>query len=65
MDGWKNKLDAAVERFGLAGASDADISMVLKNHCSNGNAAEGDDKKVQNSNTDNVNGADKSELNKA
>ncbi|KAF9672133.1 hypothetical protein SADUNF_Sadunf11G0009000 [Salix dunnii] len=61
MDGWKRKLDAAVERFRLAGASEADISMVLKNHCSNGDAVEGDDKKVQNSNTDNVSEADKSE----
>jgi hypothetical protein len=61
MDDWKRKLDAAVERFRLAGASEGDISMVLKNHCSNGDAAEGDDKKVQNSNTDNVNEADKSE----
>ncbi|KAJ6725246.1 PROTEIN CLMP1 [Salix viminalis] len=66
MDGWKRKLDAAVERFRLAGASEADISMVLKNHCSNGDAVEGDDKKVQNSNTDNVSEADKSEeVNKA
>ncbi|KAJ6402002.1 hypothetical protein OIU84_014139 [Salix udensis] len=64
MDGWKNKLDAAVERFGLAGASDADISMVLKNHCSNRDAADEDDKRVQNSNTDNVNEADESEVNK-
>ncbi|CAK7351557.1 unnamed protein product [Dovyalis caffra] len=61
MDGWKNKLDAAVERFTLAGASEADISMVLKNHCSNGDAAEGDDKKFKNSDTNNVNEADKSE----
>ncbi|KAG5234712.1 cytoskeletal protein [Salix suchowensis] len=66
MDGWKRKLDAAVERFRLAGASEADISMVLKNHCSNGDAVEGDDKKVHNSNTDNVSEADKSEeVNKA
>jgi tetratricopeptide (TPR) repeat protein len=46
MDGWKKNLDAATERFKLAGASEADISMVLKNHCSNGDA-KGDDKKVQ------------------
>ncbi|KAF5728890.1 hypothetical protein HS088_TW21G01044 [Tripterygium wilfordii] len=38
--GWEKKLDAAVERFKLAGASEGDISMVLKNHCSNGEAAE-------------------------
>ncbi|XVE50923.1 hypothetical protein DITRI_Ditri01bG0202300 [Diplodiscus trichospermus] len=46
MDGWKNNLDTAVERFKLAGASEADISTVLKNHCSNGDAVEGDEKKV-------------------
>ena len=47
---WKKNLDAAVEQFKLAGASEADISMVLKNHCSNGDSMEGDDKKVQNLN---------------
>lgn len=46
MSGWKENLDAATKRFKLAGASEADISMVLKNHCSNGDA-KGDDKKVQ------------------
>ncbi|XVE80616.1 hypothetical protein DITRI_Ditri14bG0153600 [Diplodiscus trichospermus] len=46
MDGWKKNLDTAVERFKLAGASEADISTVLKNHCSNGDAAERDEKKV-------------------
>ncbi|XP_016195528.1 HSP-interacting protein [Arachis ipaensis] len=48
MSGWKEKLEAATERFKLAGASEADISMVLKNHCSNGDAKEGDDKKIDN-----------------
>ncbi|KAJ9136404.1 hypothetical protein P3X46_033487 [Hevea brasiliensis] len=52
MDGWKKNLDTAVERFRLAGASEADISMVLKNHCSNGGAVEGDEKKDQNANAD-------------
>lgn len=52
MGGWKEKLDAAVERFKLAGASEADISVVLKNHYSNGDAVEGDGKKVDNTNTD-------------
>lgn len=47
MGDWKNNLDAAVERFKLAGASETDISMVLKNHCSNGDSAEGDDIKMQ------------------
>ena len=52
LGGWKKNLDAAVERFKLAGASEADISMVLKNHCSNGDAVEGDEKKVTKSDTD-------------
>ncbi|KAE8691159.1 BTB/POZ domain-containing protein [Hibiscus syriacus] len=45
MDGWKRNLDTAVERFKLAGASEADISTILKNHCSNGDSVEGDEKK--------------------
>ncbi|KAE8680292.1 BTB/POZ domain-containing protein [Hibiscus syriacus] len=45
MDGWKRNLDTAVERFKLAGASESDISAVLNNHCSNGDAIEGDEKK--------------------
>ncbi|KAG8049564.1 hypothetical protein GUJ93_ZPchr0009g752 [Zizania palustris] len=32
---WSKKLDASVERFKLAGASESDISAVLKNHFSN------------------------------
>ncbi|KAJ0081988.1 hypothetical protein Patl1_09839 [Pistacia atlantica] len=48
MGGWKKNLDAAVDRFKLAGASETDISMVLKNHFSNGDAIEGDEKKKQN-----------------
>ncbi|KAJ8544708.1 hypothetical protein K7X08_017291 [Anisodus acutangulus] len=35
LTGWKENLDTAVERFKLAGASEIDISTVLKNHCSN------------------------------
>ncbi|KAF5472730.1 hypothetical protein F2P56_009423 [Juglans regia] len=50
--GWEKNLDAAVERFKLAGASETDISMVLKNHCSNGDAVEGDVKRVPKSDTD-------------
>ncbi|KAL1199039.1 Protein CLMP1 [Cardamine amara subsp. amara] len=47
VDGWKTNLDSAVERFKLAGASETDISTVVKNHCSNEAAAtEGDEKKV-------------------
>jgi tetratricopeptide (TPR) repeat protein len=52
LGGWKENLDAAVERFKLAGASEADISTVLKNHCSNGDAVEMDEKKVPRSDTD-------------
>lgn len=46
INGWKKNLDAAVERFKLAGASEADISMVVKNHCSNEAAIEGNTKQV-------------------
>ncbi|KAH0991054.1 hypothetical protein GBA52_002537 [Prunus armeniaca] len=52
LDGWKKNLDAAVERFKLAGTSKADISLVLKNHFSNGNGVEGDGKKVHNLGSD-------------
>lgn len=45
FDGWKEKMDSAIERFKLAGASEADISAVLKNHCSNLDVAE--EKKVK------------------
>ncbi|KAH7837893.1 hypothetical protein Vadar_019295 [Vaccinium darrowii] len=38
LDVWKQNMDDAVERFKLAGASDADISTVLKNHRCNGDA---------------------------
>lgn len=47
MPGWKKNLDVAVERFKLAGASEADISTVLKNHCSNEQSADGNEKKVE------------------
>ncbi|KAE8679179.1 BTB/POZ domain-containing protein [Hibiscus syriacus] len=46
MDGWKKNLDTAIENFKLASASEANISTLLKNHCSNGDAVEGDEKKV-------------------
>ncbi|KAL6544710.1 Protein clmp1 [Orobanche minor] len=39
--GWKKNLDDAVERFKLAGASEADISTVLTNHCSNNEGGDG------------------------
>ncbi|KVI01101.1 protein CLMP1-like [Cynara cardunculus var. scolymus] len=44
LTGWEKNLDTAVERFKLAGASEADISTVLKNHCSNAEAVEGEEK---------------------
>ncbi|CAN6552693.1 unnamed protein product [Malus baccata var. baccata] len=47
MDGWKKNLDDAVERFKLAGASEGDIALVLKNHFSNVEGVEGDEKKAQ------------------
>ncbi|XP_074307461.1 protein CLMP1-like [Silene latifolia] len=46
VDGWKQNLDAAVERFKLAGASEADISTVTSNHCSNADLAGGEEKKT-------------------
>ncbi|PHU26749.1 hypothetical protein BC332_05081 [Capsicum chinense] len=52
LAGWKKNLDTAVERFKLAGASESDISTVLKNHCSNEGAAEGSKQMVENPNTD-------------
>nr|XP_043609884.1 protein CLMP1 [Erigeron canadensis] len=55
LTGWKQNLDTAVERFKLAGASEVDISTVLKNHCSNAEAAEGDDKKIKDASPDAVN----------
>lgn len=54
IDGWKRKLDAAVDRFKLAGASEADISVVLKNHSSNGTGVEGDEKSKTNASSEAV-----------
>ncbi|EAZ43849.1 protein CLMP1 [Oryza sativa Japonica Group] len=42
---WKKNLDASIERFKLAGASESDISAVLKNHFSN-TVSECEDKKI-------------------
>ncbi|PSS10397.1 HSP-interacting protein [Actinidia chinensis var. chinensis] len=58
LDVWKKNLDEAVERFKLAGASEGDISTVLKNHCSNGDAVQVDEKKVGNLSTDTADKAD-------
>ncbi|GFY91709.1 octicosapeptide/Phox/Bem1p (PB1) domain-containing protein [Actinidia rufa] len=55
---WKKNLDDAVERFKLAGASEVDISTVLKNHYSNGDAVQVDEKKVGNLSTNTANKAD-------
>ncbi|XP_042489661.1 protein CLMP1-like [Macadamia integrifolia] len=51
IDGWKKNLDTAVQRFKLAGASEADIAAVLKNHASNADGVEGEDKKGSNLST--------------
>jgi hypothetical protein len=48
---WKKNLDASVERFKLAGASESDISTVLKNHFSNG-LSECEEKKIMTSCTE-------------
>lgn len=45
---WKEHLDAAVERFKLAGASSPDIEAVLKNHSSNATDQESKDTKTEN-----------------
>ncbi|CAI9760250.1 unnamed protein product [Fraxinus pennsylvanica] len=46
LPGWKRNLETAVERFKLAGASEADVLTVLKNHCSNEESAEGNGKMI-------------------
>ncbi|KAK3129257.1 hypothetical protein QOZ80_6BG0475230 [Eleusine coracana subsp. coracana] len=48
---WKRNLDASVVRFKLAGASESDISTVLKNHFSNA-VSECEEKKVMTSGTE-------------
>ncbi|XP_073148732.1 protein CLMP1-like isoform X2 [Henckelia pumila] len=49
LPGWEKNLDVAVERFKLAGASEADISTVVKNHCSKEATAEVPDSSANNS----------------
>lgn len=39
---WQECLEVAVEKFELAGASQTDIAVMIKNHCSNNTALEGD-----------------------
>lgn len=38
---WEECLEVAVEKFELAGASQTDIAVMIKNHCSNDTALEG------------------------
>ncbi|EPS63942.1 hypothetical protein M569_10837, partial [Genlisea aurea] len=38
---WNECLDTAIAKFELAGASHTDISVMIKNHCSNGTGLEG------------------------
>ncbi|KAL8228643.1 hypothetical protein R6Q59_000553 [Mikania micrantha] len=38
---WEECLEVAIEKFELAGASPTDITVIIKNHCSNGTALEG------------------------
>ncbi|XP_047980510.1 protein PHOX1-like [Salvia hispanica] len=38
---WEECLEVAVEKFELAGASETDITVLIKNHCSNDTALEG------------------------
>ncbi|XP_074579394.1 protein CLMP1-like [Curcuma longa] len=52
FDYWKNNFDAAIERFKLAGASEGDISTVLKKHASNETEAQCDEKKITISNSE-------------
>ncbi|KAM7511591.1 hypothetical protein LguiB_010466 [Lonicera macranthoides] len=40
---WQECLEVAVEKFELAGASQTDIAVMIKNHCSNNTALEGFD----------------------
>ncbi|GJW61886.1 HSP-interacting protein [Tanacetum coccineum] len=40
MKGWEKNLETSVKQFKLAGASEVDISTVLKNHCSNAEAVD-------------------------
>ncbi|KAL7097115.1 hypothetical protein ACP275_10G123100 [Erythranthe tilingii] len=41
LDAWRECLEVAVEKFELAGASETDIAVMIKNHCSNDTASEG------------------------
>ncbi|XP_076913692.1 protein PHOX1-like [Bidens hawaiensis] len=41
LSSWEECLEVAVEKFELAGVSETDISVIIKNHCSNGTALAG------------------------
>ncbi|EYU38313.1 hypothetical protein MIMGU_mgv1a002708mg [Erythranthe guttata] len=41
LDAWRECLEVALEKFELAGASETDIAVMIKNHCSNDTASEG------------------------
>lgn len=41
LPSWEECLEVAVEKFELAGVSLTDITVIIKNHCSNGAALEG------------------------
>ncbi|KAM3342974.1 protein CLMP1 [Capsicum galapagoense] len=64
LTGWKENLDTAVERFKLAGASEIDISTVLKNHCSNEEATQGSQEMVMILKTEGNNVNDKNDASK-
>ncbi|KAL8126067.1 protein PHOX1-like [Apium graveolens] len=38
---WQESLEAGVEKFELAGASQTDLAIMIKNHCSSGTSSEG------------------------
>ncbi|KAI7753792.1 hypothetical protein M8C21_022228 [Ambrosia artemisiifolia] len=38
---WEECLEVSIEKFELAGASQTDMTVIIKNHCSNGTALEG------------------------
>lgn len=44
---WHECLEVSMEKFELAGASETDIAVMIKNHCSNDNAMEGDNKSLK------------------
>ncbi|XP_024985689.1 protein PHOX1-like [Cynara cardunculus var. scolymus] len=41
LPSWEECLEVSIEKFELAGASPTDITVIIKNHCSNGTALEG------------------------